>query len=351
MYSFYPGPSQLYPQVRDYLSEAYDSGILSVNHRSPAFIDLAQQTVALLKEKLAIPSDYSVYFISSATECWEIIAQSFAGSLGSTHFYNGAFGHKWADHTQQITGTAAYWPFDLESNLPIGADDSPTLLCLTHNETANGTRLTPSDLQAVRAAWPQALVALDATSSMGGVELPWELIDLAFASVQKCFGLPAGLAILVTSPRGVQAALAINERRHYNSLVSIHQHALTGQTTHTPNVMAIYLLMRVLAQRQAIAQVAAQTRERAADWYTFLADRNFDLLVKTPDRRSETVVAVQGSPGWIARTKATAQAAGFLLGNGYGQWKTQTFRLANFPAIEQPPIDALKELLDKFGSE
>jgi phosphoserine aminotransferase len=33
------------------------------------------------------------------------------------------------------------------------------------------------------------------------------------------------------------------------------------------------------------------------------------------------------------------------LGNGYGKWKNSTFRIANFPAIEEFEITKLKEIL------
>jgi phosphoserine aminotransferase len=53
---------------------------------------------------------------------------------------------------------------------------------------------------------PDALIAVDATSSMAGVELDWQSADIWFASVQKCFGLPAGMAVMVCSPRALQYA-------------------------------------------------------------------------------------------------------------------------------------------------
>ncbi len=74
--SFYPGPSQLYPEVEGYLQDAYRSGILSMNHRSPAFMDMLSGILAAMHEKLAVPTDYEIYFTSSATECWEIVSQS-----------------------------------------------------------------------------------------------------------------------------------------------------------------------------------------------------------------------------------------------------------------------------------
>ena len=89
--SFYPGPSKVYEKVPKYVMDAYQKGILSINHRSPEFEALFQKTTQLLKKKLQIPEEFNIYFTSSATECWEIIAQSFT-QKHSFHLYNGAFG-------------------------------------------------------------------------------------------------------------------------------------------------------------------------------------------------------------------------------------------------------------------
>ncbi|MEL7002780.1 MAG: aminotransferase class V-fold PLP-dependent enzyme, partial [Bacteroidota bacterium] len=59
-----------------YVKEAYNEGILSANHRSQSFMDLYKKTQDLLRAKLNVPEDYFIFFTSSATECWEIIAQS-----------------------------------------------------------------------------------------------------------------------------------------------------------------------------------------------------------------------------------------------------------------------------------
>ena len=37
MLSFYPGPSKVHPEVLGFIQEAFDSGIVSINHRSDRF--------------------------------------------------------------------------------------------------------------------------------------------------------------------------------------------------------------------------------------------------------------------------------------------------------------------------
>lgn len=340
MITFYPGPSKIYPQITNYLQDAVAEGILSVNHRSEPFMRLLEDTAAKLRQRLYIPANYRIYLTSSATECWEIVAQSLTAQY-STHVYNGAFGSKWAEYTERLGKTVVRQPFEM-NKLPDFAGVRPQeVVCLTHNETSNGTML---------AAWPhlgdETLVAVDATSSMAGVVLDWSMADVWFASVQKCFGLPAGLAVMVCSPKALRRAEAIGERNHYNSVLFMDENFAQFQTHYTPNVLGIYLLNRVLAQIPDIQTTATQLNQRAKDFYDFVEQQtHYQLLVENAAVRSPTVLALKCEASDLKLLKNRAQQAGIVLGNGYGAWKNDTFRIANFPAITNADFELLKTLL------
>src|SRR5262245_26296789 len=87
-----------------------------MNHRSEEFMDLCKKTIQLLKERLSIPDAYEVYFATSATECWEVIAQSLVSSE-SIHIYNGAFGEKWYEYSRKLRPKARAVPFEREALL------------------------------------------------------------------------------------------------------------------------------------------------------------------------------------------------------------------------------------------
>jgi phosphoserine aminotransferase len=343
MITFYPGPSKLYPQVQDYMIQAYQTGILSANHRSGQFMRMLEATVQELKNKLGIPAGHEVYFTSSATECWEIVAQSFV-KRRSAHLFNGAFGAKWFDYSRFLRPDSLGEWFALNEVplLSIGSDAE--VLCLTHNETSNGTYIPDEGLAALRDNFG-GLIALDATSSMAGVILPWELGDIWFASAQKCFGLPSGLGIMVVSPKAIEVALEIGERSHYNSLLFIRDNFLKNQTHYTPNILGIYLLGKVAEQVAPIEQVSKTTRNRALHWYDFLEKNGYEVACANPATRSDTIIAVTCSPGKLADLKVRLLARGITIGNGYGEWKESSFRIANFPAIETGEIELLKEML------
>ena len=351
MISFYPGPSRVYSAVPRYVQEAYEQGVLSINHRSAEFVAISQRAIALVKEKLSIPDDYTVFYVSSATECWEIISQSLVRHA-TYHVHNGAFGQKWFRYAQQLQPRADQYAFNFQQPLrasQLEPSSEAEVICLTHNETSNGTALSAATLADVRVRFSTPLIAVDATSSLAGVELPIAQADVWYASVQKCFGLPAGMAVLICSPRALEKAQQVGENRHYNSLLYMQEQMQRWQTTHTPNVLGIYLLMRSLEDRPGIQTVDKQTQERYQAWVDFLSDlKKVRLLVNDSTLRSRTVIPLEAEPETIDQLRAQAKQAGITLGNGYGDLKATTLRIANFPAILDTEINQLKKFLQSF---
>ncbi|MEQ1584704.1 MAG: aminotransferase class V-fold PLP-dependent enzyme [Cyclobacteriaceae bacterium] len=350
MISFYPGPSRVYDQIPGYVKDAHKQGILSMNHRSEEFMALCEKTVTLLKEKLDIPKTYTVFFTSSATECWEIIAQSII-SEKSLHLFNGAFGEKWFDYTQRLVPGAQAFPFDRENKLDLKKVPlkNQEVICVTQNETSIGTEVSNSIIASIKRKNPRALVAVDATSSMAGIELNFKSADVWFASVQKCFGLPAGLAVMVCSPQAMQYIKSGNEKNHYNSLLFMQEMMAKWQTPCTPNVLGIYLLMRVLEKRKPINLINEKTKSRFIAWQKFFrGTKNIKLFIKNQGVRSLTVLTLTGKPEQILEIKKQAKAAGFLLGEGYGPLKNETFRIANFPALKKNEIRKLQAFLSEY---
>jgi phosphoserine aminotransferase len=345
MLSFYPGPSKVHPEALEFIREAFDQGIVSINHRSARFEALLKDTLEVLHAKWNIPSDYTIYFISSATEAWEIVAQSLI-ERQSLHIYNGAFGKKWAHYTQQIYPEAQSLAFDsqeglTELNLPnLDQIDS---ICLVQSETSNGT-----GQKITRAAFGDALIAVDATSSMGGIELPWAEADVWLASVQKCIGIPAGLGIMICSPKALARAEKLGRKSHYNDVLLMEENRQRFQTHYTPNVLSIYLLNRLTHLLPNLSLIDAQTRKKMQIWEDFWeTNKHWGLtcLIENPDLRLPTVLALHGEPKQIQKIQQTCMAAGIELGKGYGDWQATTVRIANFPSHTEKDIETLIQLL------
>ncbi len=321
-----------------------------MNHRSTEFIALSKKTIKLLKNKLNIPNDYSVFFTSSATECWEVIAQSLIKNK-SIHIHNGAFGEKWFDYTHRLKPEAESISFQFEKELnpkELTFNDGE-IICLTQNETSNGTQVSNKIITAIKKNNPDRFIAVDATSSMAGIVLDFPSADLWFASVQKCFGLPAGLAIMICSPKVIRRMEEIGEKSHYNSLSLMKEMMDKWQTPYTPNVLGIYLLRCSARKMDNISRVDRTITKRQKDWASFFKNsKDLQLLIKNPDVQSRTVITVKGSPNLIGVVKAGAKKKGMLLGEGYGNLKKDTFRIANFPAIRKKEIKKLMEFLKTY---
>ncbi|MFD0999288.1 aminotransferase class V-fold PLP-dependent enzyme [Ohtaekwangia kribbensis] len=351
MISFYPGPSRVHDEIPKYVKDAFTAGIMSINHRSDDFVSMSEKTIKLLKQKLNIPRNYTVFFTSSATECWEIIAQSIVTDK-SYHLYNGSFGQKWFDYTKRIHPFAEPLPFDVNEKLDpkkLIFDLKEGLICVTQNETSNGTQVSNAIIRAIKKNNPSYLLAIDATSSMAGIDLDFKSADIWLASVQKCFGLPAGLGLMVCSPQAIERVKTINEKNHYNSLMFMTEMMDKWQTPFTPNVLGIYLLMRVLENMDAIKATHDLIEERYNKWIIFLKSRkNIRHFVNEEAVQSYTVIPVTADEQTVATIKKSAKKEGILLGEGYGNYKPVTFRIANFPALKEKEIKTLMKFLEKY---
>ena len=351
MITFAPGPSKVYDSLPIYLNDAYQEGILSANHRSSAFMKLYQETEQLMRTKLHMPDDYKLLFTSSATENWEIISQSIV-ERASFHIYSGSFGKKWVEFAKHILpGTVglkieANQSIDV-SSLQIGEEFD--LIAITQNETANASQVSMSVIEAIKAQFPEKMIAVDTTSSMAGIELDFSLADIWYASVQKCFGLPAGLGILILSQKAIEKSEKKGEKGRYNSLSFMLENANAYQTHYTPNVLGIYLLNRVLKDIPSIQQIDATLRSRMSQLENCIAQtKTLRMLVDNAETRSTTVMGIAGAEGLITQVKKDAEKAGMQMGGGYGPLKPTSFRIANFPAITDEEFDALLEFLKKY---
>lgn len=351
MITFAPGPSKVYDALPRYMQDAYQEGILSANHRSSGFMNLYRDTEQLMREKLHMPADYKLLFTSSATENWEIISQSIV-EKASFHIYSGSFGKKWFEYAKYIIPATEGLKIGANQSIEASAlkiGEEFDLIAITQNETANASQVPMSVLKELGEKYPEKMIAVDTTSSMGGITLDFSLADIWYASVQKCFGLPAGLGVLIVSPKAIEKANRKGEKGRYNSLSFMLENAAGYQTHYTPNVFGIYLLNRVLKDLQDIQTVDARLRKRMSTLETAISQSSkFQLLVDNQATRSTTVLAVSGSEELISEVKKAAEKEGMQLGSGYGPLKPTSFRIANFPAITDEEFDRLIEFLKGY---
>lgn len=346
--SFFPGPSKVDPNLKIYLEDAYNEGVLSMQHRSAAFIDLVRETLKLLHLKLQIPDNYTVLFTGSATECWEILGESFIDQF-SLHLTTGAFGEKWYKYRAKLAPNCVQVALSPQKMLSLNQaakfKAAADIVCLTQNETSNGTQVKNKLIHKFKKRFEDSLILVDSTSYMAGQWIDWRVGDIFFASVQKCFCLPPGLAVMVCSPRALQKARELSHSKHYNSLTLLADFIAKYQTSFTPNILAIYLLKRVLEARPAIQDVDRQLKNRAKFVRQACIKAGYKPFIVNSAVRSDTVLVFKDKPDFIDLLKTKVLAGNMILGNGYGTLKANTFRIANFPAHTDTDVERLLKVL------
>ncbi len=323
-YNFFPGPSQLHPNFPIWVQKAIDANFLSSYHRKQFFSEVYQSIYENFHNKLNLPKNYELYFIPSASEAWNLTAKSLIFTKAQ-FYYNGNFGKKWFEYVQSELNFSTAIPFGVDE-LPVIIERSEAFIAVVHTETSNGTQLPNDFLKQLRETNPNSCIVVDATASMGGVALPWKYADVWFASVQKCFGLPPGMAVMAVSPSAIQRAIKKNWN-YYNSIMNLTKNFKKWQTPNTPNLLNIWCLDQYLKEIPTIDIIEKVLISRKK---IFL--NNFKHLVPVSKNYLATTVwaFLHNTPNQILNE---ALNQNIVLGSGYGDWKNNTFRIANFPAI------------------
>ena len=351
---FTPGPSQLYPTVTQHLNNAMRENIGSISHRGKEFQMIFQEMKELLSDVLNIPPDYEIFITSSATEIWERIIQNLI-TKSSHHFVNGSFSERFYNFTTayQLKSTAQFSDFSQEFG-EFKVPDEAELISITQNETSVGYSFNPEEIKYIRKNNSEKLIALDLVSAVPSIPVDLSQIDTAYFSVQKCFGLPAGMGVWIVGPKCFEVS-KIKEYKNqivgsYHSLSVLKKNGDKNQTPETPNVLSLYLLKNVLKDMQlkGIPSIQNETKYKAALLYqTFDQIMELNTIIPHPLNRSKTVCVSEvlgGNKGLIEYLKSKQ----LIIGSGYGDFKDQHIRIANFPAHSKESIEMLVDEIGKY---
>jgi phosphoserine aminotransferase len=338
---FTPGPAHLYPTFEKHLQQALWEQIGSISHRSKQFKAVYQYTYEQLKTLLAIPDNFAVLFTGSATEIWERILQSCVQEE-SFHLVNGSFSKRFYEFAAELGKKAGKLEVSFGKGFDVGQVEvsaGAELVCLTHNETSSGVTMPVEDIHAIKRKYPDKLFAVDMVSSAPYPDIDFTLIDSAFFSVQKGFGMPAGLGVWVVNDKCLQKSEALRQKGlpvgTYHSLPSLWSKFKTFETPATPNVLGIYLLGKIAEDMntKGLRTIRQETEQKASMLYKFLEQSTgTSAFVQNAAHQSQTVVVAdvaKGSTELIQQLSST----GNVVGSGYGGYKEKQIRIANFPAV------------------
>lgn len=350
--NFSPGPSQLYFTAPDHIRQALREHIPSISHRSPAFDAVVKETYENLRELLSIPESHHIFFLSSANEAFERIYQNLVEKK-SFHFVNGAFSKRFYEFGKQLGKNPVQLavPEGHGFQEPIAIDSDTELIAVTHNETSTGVSLPLDLIHGLKDKYPNAIIAVDAVSSIPYPQFDYSKIDSLFFSVQKGFGLPAGLGVWIVNDRCIAKAEQLQNKGivigSYHSLPSLLQNVKKYQTPETPNMLAIYLLAKVSGDmvRRGIKNIRSETDYKAAILYQALEQHpNLSAFVKEKAFQSKTVVVAESGEYTKSITQLLNEK-GLQPGDGYGAAKATQLRFANFPTHSKEQFELLVDTL------
>ena len=120
---------------------------------------------------------------------------------------NGLFGQRMTDVAArcgaEVVAVEHEWGKPVDVDRVLAAHASPTIIAAVHAETSTGVR---SDIAALGAGKGDALLLVDAVTSIAGIELradDWG-VDIGYAGTQKCLGVAPGLAPFTINDRAFE---------------------------------------------------------------------------------------------------------------------------------------------------
>lgn len=352
------GPAALYFTAEEHLKNALAEQVPSISHRSIEFQNIYRKAAGNLRELMGIPESYYILFLSSGTEAWERVLQNCV-EQNSYHLVNGSFSKRFAETAKSLNLkpdilTAPHGMCCKPEDILLS--NNSELIAVTHNETSTGAMQPLHDISEIRKAFPDPLLAVDVVSSAPYIDFAVEDVDSLFFSIQKGFGLPAGLGILVVNERCLKKAEQKQENGHsigsYHSIPSLIESSVKYQTPETPNVLGIYLLAHVLEDmnRKGTAQLKQDTLYKAEVLYQALESCNYlKPFVENKSYRSKTtIVAELENEAESEKLHNYLMSKSMVVSTGYGPYKNKHIRMANFPTHSREQIEMLADTLAAY---
>jgi aspartate aminotransferase-like enzyme len=187
-------------------------------------------------------------------------------------------------------------------------------------------------------------------SSLGGVAVDFDQngLDLVFAGTQKCLAVPPGITVYALSPRALDRASQVKDRGWLLDFVRAKKGFEKGETTATPSVSHLFALD---VQLDAILKEGLPARyERHAAMarrtQAFAKTAGLEMFPEA-GALSPTVSTIKGGSHDVEALLAAVRKKGFVVSNGYGKLKGQTFRIGHMGDHAMPDLEKLLAALQE----
>ncbi|MGC9012210.1 pyridoxal-phosphate-dependent aminotransferase family protein [Thermogladius sp.] len=357
---FTAGPVACFPEVLEAMK------FQMFSHRSKEYQELHKDATLRLKKFLEADKATVLLIPSSGTGFMEASVRNAISPRGKVLVtVIGEFGNRYKEAVER-NGRI---PVVLEKELgkavkPEELDDAlkknPDVeaVTITYNETSTGV-LNPLRELAKVAKEHGKLVFVDAVSAMGAADIKVDAwgIDLVFASSQKAFGLPPGLAMAAVSEEVFERAKKIPERGLYFDLLEIREFLEKQWSTPTtppiPIVIGLDVMLRIIDRMGGKEAWLKMYAERAETIRRRVLELGLELFAE-PGYYSPTITVVYNPPGVKGPViYEELRKRGIEIAKGYGKVRDITFRIGHMGYITQEDIEELfknlKEVLASLG--
>jgi aspartate aminotransferase-like enzyme len=348
---FVPGPTWVRPELLQEMTRPM------VGHRSPEFRELFRRINIDLKQLFGTKQTTFVVTASGTGVMQAALENCVARRVLVTTC--GAFSERWYNIAEslgyEVDRLDAGWgqaidPDQLADHLARHHRAHYDAVTITHNETSTGVTNDVAALaNVVREEAPDALVLVDAVSSLGGIPVQFDAwgVDLCLASVQKAIALPPGITVASVSEPALTRARKRPYRGTYFDFLSYKEKADDDDVPSTPSIPHFFALA---AQLEHILRgeglEARYERHRRMREITHMRTSRYAKVAADPGFASATVTALTPilPPATI---RAEMKKRGYTLGGGYGQWADTTFRIGHMGDIPIADLESMFDALDE----
>jgi len=352
-YNFSAGPSMMplsaLNQAAQEMNNFNGSGmsVMEMSHRSKVYIDIFDETVALLRDLMAIPDDYEVLLLQGgATGQFAAIPMNLsvngtADYIDSGNFAAGAAKEaaKYINVNVVASSKADNYRYIPEVD-PAKLNPNADYLYITTNNTIYGTRFDKL---------PETNVPLVADMSSNILSEVYDVnkFGVIYAGAQKNIG-PAGVVVVI-----VKKSLLGNAMKITPKVLNWQLMAEASSMVNTPTTYSIYmagLCMKWLKEQGGVAAIEKVNIEKANMLYNFLDESRLFRPVADKQFRSRMNVTFNtGDADKDAAFVKAAANAGLL--NLKGHRLTGGIRASIYNAMPVEGVQALAEFMKKFETE
>ncbi|MBP3645839.1 MAG: 3-phosphoserine/phosphohydroxythreonine transaminase [Clostridia bacterium] len=311
--------------------------VMEMSHRSAMYVDIFNETKALLKQLMNVPDEYEILFLQGgATLQFSAVPMNLMVKGKADYVDSGNFAHLAAEEAKKY-GQVHIAASSREANytfVPKTYDwsDDADYAYITTNNTIYGTRYTViPDTKA-------PLVA-DMSSNILSEEMDITKFGMIFAGAQKNIG-PAGLCIVI-----VRKDLLGRESALCPKLMSWAIEAKNDSMVNTPNTYGIYMAklgFEWLRDLGGVPAIYEQNVYKANLLYDFIDNSAlFNAPAAKEDRSLMNVTFVTGDADKDAAFVKYATANGLV--NLKGHRSVGGMRASIYNAM---PVEGVKKLIE-----